>query len=111
MSKDVEDIKDDIGKFIEHANQDLLKRGAPEDKGANVTGWSVKGDKISLNIVSEQFVRAHDALIRLKKGIGEELGKKHKIGARTATVDEYIITFTTEKDPVDDVTIPFVSEI
>lgn len=111
MSKNVDDIKDEIGKFIEAANQDLLNRGAPEGKGANVTGWSVDGDKITLNITSGQYVRAHDALIRLKKGIGEELGKKHKVGARTASVDEYIITFTTEKDPVDDVTIPFVSEI
>ena len=111
MSKKIDDIKDDIGEFIEHANQDLLVRGAPEGKGAKVTGWSVEGDKITLNITSGQYVRAHEALIRLKKGIGEELGKKHKVGARSVKVDEYIITFTTEKDPMEDITIPFVSEI
>ena len=54
MSKNVDDIKDEIGKFIEAANQDLLNRGAPEGKGANVTGWSVDGDKITLNITSGQ---------------------------------------------------------
>jgi len=111
MSKNVEEIKDEIKEFIDSANQDLLSRGAPEGRGAKVTGWSIEGDKISLNITSEQYVRAHDALIRLKKGIGDTLGKKHKVGARSAQVDEYLITFTTEKDPMDPVTIPFISDI
>ena len=86
-----DELKNAIDDFIKTANETTLTKGAPESKGAVVSDWSITDDKLQVTITSGQYVRAHDALLRLKKSIGVELGKKFKLGTRTVVADEYFI--------------------
>ena len=64
----------EITEFVRACNAGLLKRGAPPGCGAKVVWWQVagrEGEEIWLEIVSDRFVRAHDALFRLKKEFGK----------------------------------------
>ncbi len=108
--RDVE-FKSDFEKFITEANTSLLAKGAPENKGAQVTEWSLKDDNVQVTITSGQYVRSHDALLRLKKNFGIKFGKKYKVGARTVQADQYFIDFTISKKPLKDFEVPFVKEI
>ena len=49
----------------------ILEKGAPEGQGAKVTEWKMAGNKIDLVIDSDRFVRAHDALLRLRRPLSE----------------------------------------
>ncbi len=80
----------------------LLSKGAPRGKEAEVarvTKWSIVGRELRVEIESGRYVRAHDALLRLAKLLGTELGKKHKLGIRKIEVMEYRITLPTEEIP------------
>ncbi|MDI6643155.1 MAG: hypothetical protein QMD95_03790, partial [Candidatus Hodarchaeaceae archaeon] len=83
----------DIGLLIKKAKP-LLSKGAPKGKeaeAANVVKWRAAGRDLQLEIESGRYVRAHDALLRLAKSLGAELGKKHKLGLRGITAREYRI--------------------
>ena len=71
----------------------------------------MKEDQIILKIKSGQYVRAHDALLRLKKHLGIKFGKKYKIGARSIMVDKYKIEFSLDQKPIKSIKVPFVKEI
>jgi seryl-tRNA synthetase len=78
----------------------LLSRGAPRGKeaeAARIMKWGIAGKELSVEIESGRYVRAHDALLRLAKLLGEELGKKYKLGIRTIKVSEYIITLPSRE--------------
>lgn len=101
----------EITDFVASCNTDLLKRGAPQGCGAEIVWWDVDEEKIKLKIVSDRFVRAHDALLRLKKEFGKVLGKHH-IGIRGVEIEKYKIALDWEE--VEDLKIrklPFVKEI
>lgn len=73
----------------------LLSKGAPRGKeaeAARVKKWSIVGKELKVEIESGRYVRAHDALLRLTKLLGEELGKKHKLGIRKIEVPDFRIT-------------------
>lgn len=85
FSRELEHARADIGSVIAGANEFLLKKGAPrgkEEEAAEVKDWEVSGEKLELLIESGRYVRAHDGLLRLAKVLGDELGKKYKIGLR-----------------------------
>jgi len=81
-----------VDRVLNGANSDLLIRGAGGGKGANVAHFSLEDNKLKLRIVSDRFVRAHDALMRLRKALAEELGKQLKIGVRGVGISEYSIS-------------------
>jgi Seryl-tRNA synthetase len=95
-SGNAEKAIDDIARFIEDANQGLLVRGAPEDRGAKVVDWHVSNDDISLEIRSDRYVRAHDAFIRLYNPLREILGKNYHIGLRGMQAKDYEIEVDLE---------------
>ncbi|MFW6376020.1 MAG: aminoacyl--tRNA ligase-related protein [Thermoplasmatota archaeon] len=114
FSGTIEDAKDDINELIEDANSDLLKRGIPtdlEDGGAEVAEYSLDDDTIDLEIFSDRYVRAHDALLRLRKKFGQELGPEYHVGVRNIKIQEYDITFDLESEPKDEFDLPFVKKI
>ena len=83
----------EITEFVRACNAGLLKRGAPPGCGAKVVWWQVagsEGEEIWLEIVSDRFVRAHDALFRLKKEFGKFLGRR-RVGVRGVEIEEYEI--------------------
>lgn len=84
--------RDAVAGLIAAANSDLLLRGAGEGKGAVVESFSVEGNKLLLKIRSDRYVRAHDALLRLRKALAEELGKGSRIGVRGIGISEYSIS-------------------
>ncbi len=111
LSRYAEEAVDDLETFFTEANGTLLARGASPGDGARVLSWSLEDDVIHLEIGSEGPIRAHDALLRLKNGIGRELGKKHRLGVRNSYVDLYEITFSLEYPPVDELTIPYAASV
>ncbi|MCL6572705.1 MAG: hypothetical protein K6T88_13645 [Bacillus sp. (in: Bacteria)] len=109
FSGSISNAKEDIAKFIEESNKDLLKRGAPDGLGASVISYNVLDSKLELKIEGKQ-IRAHEALIRLKKGISTAIGKKYRVGARTIEIKNYSIEIDLEKEPKEaaKIKIPFV---
>ncbi len=98
FSRKIEQAEADVKAAIAGAKPLLLK-GAPKGKeaeAARVVKWHVVGKELGLEIESGRYVRAHDALLRLVKLLGEELGKKHKLGLRTMRAQEYriVLPFT-----------------
>lgn len=81
----------ELTEFVNYCNAELLKKGAPPGCGAEVVSWDIVADKLGLEIVSDRFVRAHDALLRLKNEFGKFLGK-HRIGIRGMEIEDYEIT-------------------
>ena len=111
FSGEIEKCSKDIDKFILESNEKLLKRGAPEGKGANVEKWKISKNRLQIEINSERYVRAPDALLRLKKGLSEVLGKKYHIGARSIFIRSLIILFRTERKPKKEFIIPFAESV
>ncbi|MGM0510456.1 MAG: serine--tRNA ligase [Thermoplasmatota archaeon] len=114
FSGDVKEAGSDIEELIEEANEDLLKRGVPSgvEGGAEVVSFSlVEEDKLEVKIVSDRYVRAHDALLRLRKKLSQEMGKKHHVGVRDIEIEDYQVRFEVEKEPKEAVEVPYVDDI
>jgi len=85
LSAEVGERKRIISHAIEEANRTTLIKGAPEgqeDEAAKVTSWDVKGTSMTLEVESGTLVRATTAALRLKKFLGNVLGRECKIGIR-----------------------------
>jgi seryl-tRNA synthetase (EC 6.1.1.11) len=95
LNRNASPATEEIKKFIEKANEDLLLRGSKEEKEASkITQWELKDKEIRLTIVSGRRVRAHDGLLRLKKPLTQLLGPKYHIGVRKMVVDDYTFSIT-----------------
>jgi len=97
FSGELERARGDIEALLAQARP-LLMKGAPKGKeaeAAEVKASRVAGKKLELVIESGRYVRAHDALLRLVKLLGAELGKKHKLGLREIAASEYKIVLPT----------------
>lgn len=100
FSKDAEPAKKDLEEFVKDANKELLVRGVPENQkkeGARISNWSIEGPLLYLEIESGHRVRAHDALLRIKRPLGQLLGKKYHLGIRNIYVSSYQIIIPTQK--------------
>ncbi len=113
FSDEVNKAEEQIKEIIVKSNEDILKRGVPDDVqgGARVCDHSVEGKKINLHIRSDRFVRAHDALLRLKKRFNEEMGPRFHVGVREIEVDEYIVDFELDMAAKEEINLPYVDEI
>ena len=87
----------------------LLQKGAPDGQGAHLTTWKLEGNRIDLVIDSDRFVRAHDALLRLRRPLSELLGKQFRIGVRGLDVSRFDIEVESERSIAHK--IPYVREI
>jgi len=111
LSGDITKAAPEIPPFIQEANATVLVKGAPAGKGAHVGLFNVKGDTLLVTIDSDEFVRAHDALVRLGKFFGQRFGKKLSVGVRRVEADNYLIEMELEKEPLQLVRIPFVETL
>lgn len=112
FSKDAEEARDDIEKFIESANSDLFLKGVPQDQqgdASQVVKWELKGNILNLELVSGRRGRAHDALLRIKKPLTQLLGPKYRLGIRKIVVNTYEIQIPSE-NMVDVGELPYVQE-
>ncbi|MEM2874539.1 MAG: aminoacyl--tRNA ligase-related protein [Candidatus Hadarchaeales archaeon] len=88
FSSDLQPAAGEVEELISRSKE-LLKRGVPEGgTGAVLTGWRLMGKDMELHLESGRHVRAHDALLRIARLMGEELGKRRKIGLRGVTIIE-----------------------
>ena len=111
LSGDISKAELDIAPFIQEANSTVLVKGAPAGKGASVTAFSVCRDTLTVSIESDEYVRAHDALVRLGKLFGQRFGRKLAVGVRRVEADRYEIEMELEHEPIQLVRIPFVETI
>jgi len=84
FSNDIEGNKGEIEKVMASADRELFKKGAPkgkESEASHLKGWSIKGKVLSVSIASGRYVRATDALLRLRNQLNL-LGAKIKAGVR-----------------------------
>lgn len=108
-SADASEAGADITNFIKEAENTVLRKGVPSGKGSKIKSLAVQGDRIALEIESDTYLRAHDALIRLRKPLAALLGKR-RIGIRGIDIEEYLIKLPSE-NPLRQTKIPYVSEI
>lgn len=109
-SSDVTPAREMIGEYLEEANRTILVKGASDGYGAQVVEWAIEGNKIDLVVESGRYVRAHDALMRIRKPLAAKLGKDFRIGLRAIEVESFIITMPAEK-PLKQLKIPYVKSI
>ncbi len=103
-----EDAVAELRKFVSACNEGLLKRGAPAGCGAEIVSFKVLNGNIELEIHSDRFVRAHDALLRFRKNLAPILGK-YRIGLRGIEVKKYEIEIESQGLKLK--TLPFVKSI
>lgn len=108
LSADAAAAREAITQFFAEAAP-LLQKGAPEGHGAAVSQWKLIGNRIDLTIESDRYVRAHDAVLRLRKPLAELLGKKYHIGVRGLDISKFEIE--VESDRAIEHKIPYVKEI
>ncbi len=108
LSGDAASAEAALSEFFAGASP-ILQKGAPEGQGAHLTAWKLYGNKIDLVIDSDRFVRAHDALLRLRRPLSEILGKQFRIGVRGLDVSRFDIE--VESDRAITHKIPYVREI
>ena len=90
LSADAGAAETELREFFNGA-ADLLKKGAVGGKGAEVLSWNLGEAEISVVIESDRYVRAHDALLRLRRPLADLLGKKYRVGVRGIEVAKYEI--------------------
>jgi len=99
-----------IGEIFEDANQTILTKGAPAGEGASSKLIGIESYKIAFEIESGRYVRAHDAVLRLRKALSLYLGKEHHIGVRGVEVDTFTVKLPSENPP-SEMKIPFVKDL
>ncbi len=75
----------------------FLRKELPK-QGAKITEWKLGEDRIELTLESGRYVRVHDAVLRLKKVLSEQLGKKYRIGIRGIEVESFTIQVPAEHE-------------
>ncbi|UCG45621.1 MAG: serine--tRNA ligase [Candidatus Bathyarchaeota archaeon] len=105
LSKDAEEAKNEVEKFVTEANEALLQRGAPsgkEKEASRITDWSLKGSELTVTIESGAYVRATAAVLRIKKELASRLGRKFKIGIRTLNIIRFEVIIPIAQKPAKD---------
>lgn len=102
FSSDAEKARDDLASTLETIDTDWFKRGAPNDGGAQLVDWTLDGDTLHVEIESDRYVRAHDALVRMVNPLGQELGPTHHIGVREIHAEKLVAQLDLDLD--DDAT-------
>ncbi|MBU2617395.1 MAG: serine--tRNA ligase, partial [Euryarchaeota archaeon] len=108
LSSDATKAKDDVADLMVKANEDILRKGAPPGGGAEVVNWNLDENIITVEIKSDRYVRAHDALLRLRKTLAALLGKYY-IGIRGVVIEEFTIQLPSEEAIKKK--IPFVKDM
>ncbi|MCS7123075.1 MAG: hypothetical protein RMJ17_00650 [Candidatus Aenigmarchaeota archaeon] len=91
----------------------LFKKGIPGEKeGARIVEWDVKDNKLNLIIEGSNYLRAHDALLRLRNYFAEKFGKE-KIGVRNIFGKKYEILYHPKRNPLEkiEIKVPWVKNI
>lgn len=110
FSGDISRSKEEIGKVMKAADKELFKRGAPKGKegeAAHLKEWAVDGNKLRVRIASGRYVRAPDALLRLRSQLNL-LGAEIKAGVRRIEIKKLEVKgIELGRKPVEEVRVSF----
>jgi seryl-tRNA synthetase len=110
FSADLAPAAAELDGIIKELEDTVLRKGVPEgDEGPHVKSFLAEGSELKVTIVSGRYVRAHEALLRLRKELSGRLGKAHRIGGRAVRIDRYVIEFQVSSEPLAEVRVPFAS--
>ncbi len=111
---DPDEIEGTVAEFVEEANEDLLRRGVPEGgEGAEVKSFEVTEEAIEMEVVGGTHVRAHEAVLRMRKALAEKLGREHRVGVRGVKIKHYTIKLTFDSSVSEDKVgyVPMVDDV
>ena len=97
-SKD--ELKEFFDEFVKKTNE-IREEGKFE-----IHEWNSKETKLLLKINSEDSLSPHVAILRLRKQITNQFGKKYRVGVRGFNFDKYLIETEIEDLPTKEFTIP-----
>ena len=108
FSGDISQIEDEVLAALDDIGRTALQKGVPRgEAGPEVLRARVEGSELHLTISSGRHVRAHEALLRIRKELSAALGTAHRIGARKMVIDSYRIEFQVPMEPVETPRLPF----
>ena len=84
---------------------DAIRRTIGTRGEGKLTEHRLTGETLELTIEATG-ARPHQALLALLRRLGEELGKKAKVGVRSFRVPSYRVTFSIDPPPKHPVTLP-----
>lgn len=114
FGKNAEDAKEDVSKFIEEANENILQKGLGQTdikEASKITEWELEDNELKVVIESGYKIRAHDGLLRLKNPLSQLLGKKYHLGVRKLFINEYNISIPTDEYQFDEKTANSLPQI
>jgi seryl-tRNA synthetase len=112
FSGDLAPAAEALAGYLDQIQSGPLQKGVPEgEEGPRVEEHQALGSELGLTIVSGRYVRAHEALLRLRKELSNVMGKQHRLGARGVRIDSYVISFTVPSEPTGPVRVPFASSL
>jgi seryl-tRNA synthetase len=112
FSSDLSHIEGDIAAALAELERTTLQKGVPKgETGPHIARHEVRGAELLLVLTSGRYVRAHEALLRLRKELSTSLGRAHRVGARDVRIDSYRIEFELDQEPLRSVTVPLASSI
>ncbi len=110
FSADLAPAATELDGILKEMEETVLMKGVPEgEEVPHVRAFKADGPELKLTIVSGRHVRAHEALLRLRKELSGRLGKAHRIGGRAVRIDRYTIEFQVSREPIAEVRVPFAS--
>ncbi|MBQ3620813.1 MAG: serine--tRNA ligase [Methanosarcinaceae archaeon] len=102
--------RDAVAAILADAEKTILTKGAPEGEGAKIRSWELDEKAIIVEITSGRYVRAHDAVMRIKKPLAEKLGKDYRIGIRGIEAEKFTIRIEADHD-LKNKNIPYVRSV
>jgi len=99
----------DFESIIEEANNTIFTKGVGKGlEPPKITDYKIFNEHLQVTIESGEGVRAHVALLRLRKFLNEVLGKAFKVGARKLEIKKYLITeIPLPFEPTEEIMVPF----
>ncbi len=101
-----------LAGYLEEIQEGPLQKGVPQgEQGPSIAAHETSGNQLVLTIVSGRYVRAHEALMRLRKELSTRMGKEHRLGVRAVRIDRYVISFPVSEEPAAPVRVPFATSL
>ncbi|MHC1589882.1 MAG: serine--tRNA ligase [Candidatus Hecatellaceae archaeon] len=94
LSRETSESAGLIGELVEKANREAFLRGVSEahrDEAARIEEWKLEGPRLTVELSSGSKVRAPSAVLRFRKLLAEELGRKFRVGVRGVEVPRLTI--------------------
>ncbi|BBL62273.1 serine--tRNA ligase [Methanobrevibacter arboriphilus] len=108
FTKDITDLKEVIYKFLNENTKKILTKNG--EIGCSINDFKIEKNILTIKFESNQLIRAHEVLIRLKKELSNFTGKKFKIGIRDVLIKYFDIKMESKKS-LNIKNLPYVKNI